>query len=61
MKKFLVDWALYYQFEVEAENEEQAKDIIWNATESIGSEPIGIDCVSFVSGYDEINEINEVK
>ena len=57
MKKFLVDWALHHQYEVEAENEEQAKDIIWSVTESIGCEPISIDCVSFVGGYDEINEV----
>ena len=58
MKKFIItDWARHYKYEVEAENEEQAKDIIWSVTESIGCEPIGIDCVSFVGGYDEINEV----
>lgn len=58
MKKFIfTDWARHYKYEVEAENEEQAIDIIWRVIESIVYERIDNDSDNFIVSYDEINEV----
>ena len=50
MKKFIItDWARHYKYEVEAENEEQAIDIIWRVIEHIDN-----DGDDFIVGYDEV-------
>lgn len=58
MKKFIItDWARHYKYEVEAENEEQAIDIVWRVIESIVYERIDNDSDDFIVSYDEINEV----
>lgn len=60
MKKFIVDWVMRDKYEVVAENENQAMDIVRRLNADRTFAPIA-DGVEYLEGYDTFDYVGEVQ